>query len=108
MKLSQNDLEELAKSTVRIESSRFDNDSPIMTIARKIFVAWMKERGEWVKYQRFFKDNQESLENAWTNARVPTDFLGRTRYEYTTYAEWCHFYDTISLELKKAYYKFYL
>lgn len=91
-----------------IESSKFDNDSPIMTIARKIFVAWMKERGEWLKYQRYFSHHKLQLKNAWTYAKAPTDFLGRTSYEYATYTEWCHFYDTIALELKKAYYKFYL
>ena len=79
-----------------------------MTIARKIFVAWMKERGEWLKYQRYFSRHKRQLDDAWTNAKVPTDFLGRTTYEYTTYAEWCNFYDTIALELKKTYYNYYL
>lgn len=68
----------------------------------------MKERGEWVKYQRYLKDYPWYLKNAWTYAKFPTDFLGRTSYEYGTYAEWCNFYDTISLMVKKAYYNFYL
>ena len=68
----------------------------------------MKERGEWVKYQRYLSRHKMHLDSAWTNAKFPTDFLGRTSYEYITYAEWCQFYDTIDLELKKAYYKFYL
>ena len=68
----------------------------------------MKERGEWLKYQRYFREHPLQLKYAWTRARVPTDFLGRTSYEYTTYAQWCSFYDTIAMMIKKAYYKFYL
>lgn len=79
-----------------------------MTIARKIFVAWMKERGEWHLYQQYINKHIIERKYSWESPKYPNDFLGRNRYTYKTYKDWCNFYDTIVLELKKAFYTFYL